>query len=603
MLVRILLQAFIGLGTIKYADALNNPSGVDTWCGKAYRATDASFEPSGQLHKPNATSETLLLDLKFYLRMNLYLSSDKTGSFIVDAPLSYVSGFPYSNSTFIYGINGGPYPFTTLQIQIANSNTGAVLVPWSNIAINSTDNEFAFNLSTFPPKSVPYPIHLIGVSPDGLQIYQTSTLLTVLPARKDSGSTTRIDRLHGGLHVLSPLTHSIWKPILPFSFYTSWDWIASTITNTSATQNLSTFSAAGFNIIHPIPPGGSDPFNHTLFNTFLNLCDTLELYVMYDMRHTYQNLSSVAVQLALLKSHPSLLLYYTGDEPDGAGDPLDATMTTYQYLKQIDPYHPTSLCLNCANFYFVEYSAGADIVLEDTYPLAANTSFSPVYHTVCNATYGDCGCDNCHAYDAAYPAYAANPFLDIADRLDAYAVYQEWSGLSEQAQSGRGRKVLWGVPQGFYDEGSFWGRYPTAEEEAVMVILRLNHGAKGIVAWDYPTSEEIEIVMGKLASVVAGEVMSGFVLGAKEASVPVIGGKGLVDASVWVVEGKVLCSVVYMGYEGLTETVEIQVPGVVARVESTLWGEGKWRVENGKLVKKGLRPLEVGIFVLGLKGY
>jgi hypothetical protein len=40
------------------------------------------------------------------------------------------------------------------------------------------------------------------------------------------------------------------------------------------------------------------------------------------------------------------------------------------------------------------------------------------------------------------------------------------------------QKPQWGVPQAFGNE-TFWPRYPTAEEEIVMNMLFINHGAKG----------------------------------------------------------------------------------------------------------------------------
>lgn len=51
--------------------------------------------------------------------------------------------------------------------------------------------------------------------------------------------------------------------------------------------------------------------------------------------------------------------------------------------------------LNCEDFHWAEYTAGADIVLTDPYPIADNMTFSKQYGTACNATYGCCGCDNC----------------------------------------------------------------------------------------------------------------------------------------------------------------------------------------------------------------
>ncbi|KAF2465300.1 uncharacterized protein BDR25DRAFT_295415 [Lindgomyces ingoldianus] len=592
----ILLQFVFGLGSIAVLP-FNNPPGVDIWCGKAYRETNSSFDPGGQLTAPEP-SKSLLLDLRFYPRMNLYLSTEEKGSFIVDTPVSYIYGSPYENRTFEPNSPNAsqPLPFRTLNIQIWNSLNNKILVPWGKVEVNSTGKEFSFDLSLIDwTNTGSTRVRIIGTSPDGLQSYQSVSTVRILPPRNDTGSVSRIDQRYGALQVKSSLTNDLWKPIFPYSFYTSYDWIVSTLNNASATKNLSTYRALGYNIIHPVPPW---PLNVTVLKNFLTICDELELYVMYDMRGTYQNTTAVTEIVALLQKHPSLLLYYTADEPDGAGDTLNATNIAFHHINNLDPYHPISLVLNCANFYFGEYASGAHIILEDTYPIAANTSFSPVYHTVCNSTWGDCGCDDCHAGDPAYPEYVKNKFLDISTRMDDFYRYQEWLGWASQGTRGAGGAPVWGVPQAFYDQGSFWSRFPTPEEEVVMGILRLNHGAKGIVAWIYPTSEPIEKVTGQLATLASGTEFTSYTLEADGVPLEVIGGNGLVDATAWVKHGKVLVSVVYLGYEDHVWHVNVVLPTRVEKIEKTLWGKGDWKVGNGTIYTSTLKGLEVSILLL-----
>jgi hypothetical protein len=542
------------------------------------------------------------LDLRIYPRYSVYDSSSMTASFIVDNLVQYQSGSPYTNKTYEDN-SSTPVPFTQLELHITNRKTKDILVEWSTrIPVNTTGNEITFSLKSMKPnRRNPWPVDIIANSPDGTQSFHASTEVTVLPCRNDTGSISRIDHATGALEVKSALTNQTWKPIFPYSFYTSWDWIASTINNSSATKNLTTFRDLGYNIIHPVPPGGSDPFNHTLLEAFLTICDSLELYVMYDMRHTYQNHTSISAQLAPLQSHPSLLLYYTADEPDGAGDPLNATRLSYNYIKSVDPYHPVSLVLNCANFYFEQYTAGADIILEDAYPIAANTSFSPVYHTPCNATYGDCGCDNCHANDPAYPAYVKNTFLDISERTDTFYQFQTWLQTSSSRTPGY-TKPIWGVPQAFWDPGSFWSRWPSGDEEVVMAMLRVNHGAKGIVAWIYPTSEELEGATSRLAGVLTGERVMRYTIGSAGRVGGVrVGGvdEELVDVSVWVGKESVLVSVVYVGYGSYEGEVRVEMPEGVAveDMATMLLGPEGWKSDGSGMVvtKAGLGPLEVGI--------
>ncbi|KAF2196808.1 hypothetical protein GQ43DRAFT_484644 [Delitschia confertaspora ATCC 74209] len=579
------LQFLFGLSSVRLALAFDVPPGVKTWCGKAYRAEDSSFDPGGQLSPPKTNLSMPLLDLSFYPRMSLYLDDEKTGSFIVDAPISFTSGLSLGNFSVEDELN----------ITIKNTLTGERLVRWSTIRINSTGNEFPFNLSSLPARIAPYPVSILTTSPNGLETHQSTSRLTILPTRNDTGSVSRIDHLYDALQVLSPLTHRTWKSIFPYSFYTSWDWIASTINNSSSTYNLSSFKAAGYNIIHPIPPGGTEPFNQTILRKFLKICNELELYIMYDMRHTYQNLSSISSQLASLQPHPSLLLYYTADEPDGTSDPLNATERSYNHIKSIDPYHPVSLVLNCENFFFEEYVKGTDIVLEDTYSIAANTSYSVVYHTPCNSTYGDCGCDNCHALDRAYTEFAENAFLDITTRVDTFYTYQEWLGYGA-------KKPVWGAPQAFFDQGSFWDRFLTADEHVVSSVLRLNHGVKGLVAWMFPTSDELRDITGKLATVLTSPSVTEFILGAERIPLLVNGGNGMIDATAWARDRSILVSVVNMGYKDIAERVEVRLPGVGGwqfGMEAVIWGSREgWEVYN-ELTKEGVRGLEVGVFRLG----
>lgn len=70
-----------------------------------------------------------------------------------------------------------------------------------------------------------------------------------------------------------------------------------------------------------------------------------------------------------------LIVCYT----DGQVDPLSAPPDAYNLIKSLDPYHPVSLCLNCENYHFREYAAGAEIILSDVYPLGTNTSWSTIY--------------------------------------------------------------------------------------------------------------------------------------------------------------------------------------------------------------------------------
>lgn len=144
------------------------------------------------------------------------------------------------------------------------------------------------------------------------------------------------------------------------------------------------------------------------------------------------NLTSVTEQVNMIKDRKNLLLWYTGDEPDGTSDPLNATKITYDLINELDGgYHPVSLVLNCQDYYFTEYIEGTDVVMEDVYPVSVNATFSAEWHTPCTPDFGDCGCDNCKGN-----------FDDIAARLDEFTFRLNTLGESRT-------KTKWGVPQAF----------------------------------------------------------------------------------------------------------------------------------------------------------
>ncbi|KAJ5636156.1 uncharacterized protein N7484_009469 [Penicillium longicatenatum] len=444
------------------------------------------------------------------------------------------------------------------------------------VPINSTSTEVEFSLLRLPPRFESYNVTLKATGADGHHVHTATTSLYHLPARTDGGSVTKVDSLYGGLSVQNQTNPSVWTPLLPYSYYVSWDgWLEKSL------DNVQKFKDDGYNIIHLVPNAGlaNEAFNFTELSLFLDRMDEVGLWLMYDMRWTYKNLTSVREQVDLLKDRKSMLLWYTGDEPDGQGDPLNATRITYDLIKSIDPYHPVSLCLNCYNFYFEEYSSGADIILSDVYPIAVNTSWSTVYETPCNTTYGCCGCDDCEGN-----------VEDISVRLDKFAEYQSWLGTSP--------KPLWGVPMAFGNE-TFWTRYPTAAEEVTMTMLSLNHNAKGIVMWDWPTTTELANVTSALSRVLAGEEVTGFLLGAPTASLEAKGHSKM-DVAGWRLGDHMLVSLLSLQTPSWSSSVTVELPQGAQSVTQVLWGSREWKVVGGHLVKEGGHGLETDLVVVKL---
>ncbi|KAH9219123.1 hypothetical protein DL95DRAFT_457591 [Leptodontidium sp. 2 PMI_412] len=548
------------------------PAGVDVWCGKAYRATNGSFEPGGWLEKP-ALSSTPLLDISIRPRLNLYLASETYASFIIDAPISFMHGGAYMNASFNKQDNITS-PFTKLFIDVEVTESGLNLIAGGNVTVNTTNNEFGFNLSGLTPRFEPYQIVITGASGDGAQFYSSTTDLYYVPERTDGGSVAKVDSLYGGLLVQDVFTGSTdWTPLFPYTFYTSWDgWLELSL------DNIRVFKDHGYNIIHIVPNAGLDnkAFDFDELDTYLDIMDEIGLWLMFDMRWSYTNLSSVETQVNRVKSRKSMLLYYTGDEPDGQVDALNATKITYDLVKSLDPWHPVSLCLNCLNYYFSEYTSGTDIIMSDPYPIAVNTTYSVQYNTVCNMTYGCCGCDDCEG-----------DFEDITTRLDLYKEYQDILNVPQKPQ--------WGVPQAFGNE-TFWARYPTPEEEVVMNMLFVNHGAKGIAMWAYPTEPGLINVTSALSKTLTSSTVTPYLLGTFPVALDVKG-VSRVDATAWSLENSTLVSVVNMNYVPTPMVnVSISLEGV-GTLGQVVWGSG-WSVGGGVLSKVGLDALEVDVFIV-----
>lgn len=187
-----------------------------------------------------------------------------------------------------------------------------------------------------------------------------------------------------------------------------------------------------FTIVHPVPTFG----DLDALKKALDHMEELGLYFVYDMRHTYNDLAALTAEVNMIKYRPNLLLWYTADEPDGTSEPLNATRLAYDAIYALDGYHPVSIALNCADYEFTAYAAGADIVMPDTYTIANDPTFSSKYNTSCTETFGCCGCDNCHGV-----------FEDISKRLDDFALRLDVLGWTHE-------KALWAVPQAFGGEES-----------------------------------------------------------------------------------------------------------------------------------------------------
>lgn len=511
-------------------------------------------------------------------RYSIFLEDDE-GSIIVNAAISHVFGQPYTNISYDTPGSSTGSPFTTMDFEIYNEETGSLLVS-SSVPVNSTGKLFGFSSLSFTPRLAPYSISIYGTSPDGQQSYTATTSIYILPSRS-YGSAVKIDNLFGGLYVQNALNNWVgWYAVFPNGYYADGSYV--TPTNFSTTS-LDTYASQGFNTINIVPDGGLPDQSYPTVSLaqYWDRMDELNLFNIYDMRFAFMNSTRISTQVDLWKNRTTLLMWYTADEPDGWEYALNSTKLAYDQLKELDPYHPVSLVLNCQNFYYEEYSSGADVVFEDAYPVAINATWSIPWDTPCNLTYGDCGCDNC-----------VGQLEDVSDRLDDIQSYQ--ANLE-----GQGSKPTWAVLQAF-GEQDYWKSIPSPAEVENMMMLAVNHNAKGITYWIYPSTDEVNVDSGELGKVFQSEPGKGFLFGANVIKGLEVVGEPLVDASAWIVGSQMMVGVASEEYIDFSSTVTITLPESASGINEVLYGDSSWSVSGNQLSKTGLNGLEVDILVLNL---
>ena len=132
---------------------------------------------------------------------SIYDSSESTAEFIVDATTSFTHGKPYKDVTSMPD-HKQTEPFNTLCFDIRVEETNELLLS-DRVSVDSKNNLFGFELNILKPRMSPYRIVLHGACMHelGNRSYIAQTDLYYLPA-KNSGSTVKIDNLHGGMLVV-----------------------------------------------------------------------------------------------------------------------------------------------------------------------------------------------------------------------------------------------------------------------------------------------------------------------------------------------------------------------------------------------------------------
>ena len=136
-----------------------------------------------------------------------------------------------------------------------------------------------------------------------------------------------------------------------------------------------------------------------------------------------------------------------------------------------------------------------------------------------------------------------------------------------------------------------------------MTMLSINHGAKGIVMWTFPTTDELTELTSRFGRVLTGKVAP-FVFGVKMLrNLEVEGGQG-VDVSAWIVGDRILLSIVNPAHQDALGALSVHLPSDMrgTDVATTLWGDGGWRLTGGgattQLTRSGMEALRVDILIL-----
>ena len=183
------------------------------------------------------------------------------------------------------------------------------MIARTNAPVNVSDTQVTFQWGDLGPSLTSYAIAVTATGPNG-QTYTAQTSLQRLPSRTDGGSVVKIDNLYGGLMVQEKGSKG-WTPLFPFSFY-----FGSGLLEPDTTAVLTEWVNMGYNILHIIPP-----YDYDDYQKYAQEAEKLGLWLMYDMRHTFNNHDELVKQIELFKGFSNMLLWYTSDEPGESDDP------------------------------------------------------------------------------------------------------------------------------------------------------------------------------------------------------------------------------------------------------------------------------------------
>ena len=134
-----------------------------------------------------------------------------------------------------------------------------------------------------------------------------------------------------------------------------------------------------------------------------------------------------------------------------------------------------------------------------------------------------------------------------------------------------------------------------------MNMMSINHGAKGIVMWTWPTTAELAGVTSKLANTLTQDCAKWILGGKRLGPSSVIGGQGGVDVSVWMAGTEIMISVINTSRNAQRGTVKVQMPDGIKITSrgSTIWGDGSaWNIDGSQssILRANTPALSVDVF-------
>ncbi|KAH6611393.1 glycoside hydrolase subgroup catalytic core [Trichoderma cornu-damae] len=536
MWVIVILIFFSTLSSAQTGDHIDWPR----WCGKAYLPEHGSFNPGGQTVEPPVLHKRAL-NVQFKPRHSVYLADEGEGEFVVSAQVSKYFGRPWPN---LKGASRAPRVDFTITLDA----TGQILVQ-DRFKVKHRINRFKFEVGKVKPRLEPYQVTLQARTSKGKGEFDFNVTgeLFVLPEKK-KGTTTRIDNLSGGLFYRNSTSRNGFEPFLPYGFFAPCDGFLCDGANTI--PKIKAYRDRRLKTMVPMMPisAASRPI--------FDYMDSVDLRFMYDLRHSYKNLTALQEQIAAIKDSDALYAYWGFDQPDGHQDLLAPIWKAGSLIRNLDPYHPVAVTLNCQNYHFGEYTRAADIIMENVYPMGARTTVSK-WGTPCNSTYGNCGCDNC---DGAV--------TDVSSRLRDMAQYEQWLNLwpkpkihNLQSFSGGENRLLGG---------------PNADEIVAMSALALNHGAKGIIPWIWPVDDKLAAVHGKFANAV-NKGRARDLIAKTTAKRHSVRGYPDLDISYWLLNRTMVMSMVNTGNVSHIGPIRIDFPKIQpTHVMDIIWGNAAY---------------------------